>query len=168
MADQSGLIISMAGPCVCRFSFLAEMVPSECTCERLSSSLRAALWFRAFFLQLRASLGDVFCCVRCSCPDGRGKEPNGKESGRLCGRGKSKTTGRKTTKGKLTSFASRRQARIATRAGVHVSLFFRDCAHTAGYTRQGPRRKGGDPPPLPSLPFRRAPHPHCRTRGPLA
>ena len=42
-----------------------------------------------------------------------------------------------------TSFASRRQARIATRAG----------AHTAGYTRQGPRRKGGDPPPLPIRPI---------------
>ena len=60
-----------------------------------------------------------------------------------------------------TSFASRRQARIATRAGVHVSLFFRDCAHTAGYTRQGPRRKGGDPPTPPqlTLPTRTSPRP---------
>ena len=30
---------------------------------------------------MRAPLGDVFFGVRCSCPDGRGKEPNGKESG---------------------------------------------------------------------------------------
>ena len=33
------------------------------------------------FLQVRASLGDVFFGARCSCPDGRGEEPNGKESG---------------------------------------------------------------------------------------
>ena len=75
-----------------------------------------------------------------------------------------------------TSSTSRRQARIATRAGAHVPLFFKDCAHTAGYTRQGPRRKGGDPHPSPAYPSDAhltpasgpPPQPHARTPQPEA
>ena len=70
---------------------------------------------------------------------------------------------------------------VLPRVGKHASprVPVHMCARsfeTARIPRLHPprqRRKGGDPPPLPSLPFRRASLngqwvPHCRTRGPLA
>ena len=81
----------------------------------------------------------------------------------------------------VTPFMSELQGKFClTSAGTHRHACWCTCVPVLlrlranrGLHPPRQRRKGGDPPPLSSLPFRRAPPlgkwvPHCRTRGPLA